>query len=174
MTAILQLNKPRVWFVFSAEEDLGNFSSVTNAALVGTILTAEANALVLACRYEPRARLVASITVTRLMTQLGAPLVRTHPRTLLLARRAQLTALARTVTVHAPILTGFEARRALARTAHTALMTTHQLSATVCQAGLVDTTPQAATTRTSAAMVTIKLFTTLFRTPLRQRLFEAA
>ena len=154
MTAILQLNKPCVWFVFSAEKYLGNFSGVTNAALVGALLATQTNAWMFAFGYEPRARLVASITVTRLMTQLGAPLVRTHPRTFLLARRAQLTALARTCTVHAPVLTRLGAWRTLARTAHTALMTTHQLSTTVCQAILVNTTLQAATTRTFAAMVT--------------------
>ena len=75
VSAILQLNKPCVWFVFSAEEDLGDFSSVTNAALVGAILTTQTNALMIACFEQHRAWFIASTTIARFVAQPGTLLV---------------------------------------------------------------------------------------------------
>ena len=155
MTAILQLNKPCVWFFFGAEEYLGDFSSVTNAALVGTILTAEANALVFAFGYKPRARFVTTTTVTGLVAQPGALFVLTYPFARLLAGRAPVATPATAPAVHAPVLTRLAARRTVACTVHLALVTAHQHTAAMRRAALMQATLQTPAASTCTNMATI-------------------
>ena len=155
MTTILQLNKPCFWFVFGAEENLGNFSSVTNATLVGAILTTQTDALMFAFGYEPGARFVTATTVTGLVAQPGALFVFTYPFARLLTGRAPVAAPATAPAVHAPVFTRLAARRTVACTVHLALVSAHQHTAAMRRAALMQATLQTPAASTCTNMATI-------------------
>lgn len=111
MSTVLQLNKSCVWVVLKAKEDLRNLFTMTDAALVRTLLSTQPDAGV------PTEQGLVTWLITRgavagLMAELGADLVWALPGAGLHTQTAGLTTTPGALTMNTAILTFASTRKA--------------------------------------------------------------
>jgi len=139
MLAVFQLNKSSVWFILVSEEDLRYLIMVTDSALGRTSFSTDADTLVSA-RQPSGTRLITAKSITRLMAQPSTPEVLAGPETRFSTQITGATAVLGTMAVVTAVFTGSTARRTLAGTWLSTLMTAHQGSTTVGLARRVEST----------------------------------
>ena len=124
VSTVGQEDKASIGLVFVAEEDVRHCFPMANATHWRTRLAAQANARMAAPFQLAFTRLVARLTIARLVTLACAFCVLAFPRAILFARHARIGALEWTLGVHTPGLASSHARLALCRTRRLTLIDT--------------------------------------------------